>query len=146
MRKDNHFGRFVKRMRKDRGLTQEQLAARVNAAVKGTKISGKQQISKWENGTHIPSLSHASGIARALNITVDEMCKAFDLEPGDEWPERHDPLMALPADARQDLVTLLSTEEGRALFDELLRLHQGGNKRLLPAFQHLLHAAFDECG
>ena len=142
MQENNHFGRFVRRMRNERGITQDQLVARANAMVKGTAISGKQQISKWENGTHIPSLSHACAIARALNITVDEMCKAFDLYPGDAWPEDTDPLKGLPKDARQDLMALMSTQEGRALFDELLRLHRANNPKLLPTFQNLLHAVF----
>lgn len=143
--KDNHFGRFIKRMRKARGMTQEELARHVNALIEDGGVAGKQQISKWENGTHIPGLAYASALSKVLNITVDEMCKAFDLGPNDEWPEDGDPLKSLPSDIRKDLMTLLSTQEGRALFDELLRLYRKGNKRLLPTFQTLLDAVFGEC-
>lgn len=54
-------------IRKEKGLTQEQLANKVG--VKNTSICN------YETGTREPNLSTAAKLASALGVTVDELLK-----------------------------------------------------------------------
>ena len=53
------------RVRKERGLTQEALAVKLNVV--------RQTISKWENGTAVPDADTLCRIAEALEISVAEL-------------------------------------------------------------------------
>ena len=126
------FGQFIRDKRKLMGLTQEELAEKANALMIGGNIGGKQQISKWEKGRNIPSLEHAVTLSRALRVSLDELCSAFDSKLQKQYLDwaAKDPIDALPADVLFDLKAMLSKPEGRALFDELLKLYkQGSNLR-----------------
>lgn len=52
-------------MRKEKGLTQSQLAEKINVSDK--------TISKWENGNRMPDLSFLESLSNALEITVSEL-------------------------------------------------------------------------
>ncbi len=58
-------GKFIAACRHEKGLTQQQLADRLN-------LSNKT-ISKWESGAGSPDISNLSELAKALEITVDEL-------------------------------------------------------------------------
>lgn len=55
----------MKRLRKERGFTQEQLAAMVNAT--------KRQIGAWERGENELPMDYGVVIADVLNCTLDEL-------------------------------------------------------------------------
>lgn len=55
----------IKYYREKRGLTQRALAARA--------YCGVNSLGSWENGRNIPRVDTALCLARALNVTVDEL-------------------------------------------------------------------------
>lgn len=58
-------GNFIMNKRKELGLTQQQLADRLNITF--------QAISKWENGTAYPNIEILYDLAILLDVTVDEI-------------------------------------------------------------------------
>ena len=60
-------GKLIAEMRKKQGLTQQQLADKMN-------LSNKT-ISKWESGNGCPDLSNLPMLAETLGISVDELLK-----------------------------------------------------------------------
>lgn len=62
------FGKFLKTMRRDRGLAQAKLA----------KLCGVTQstIGVWENGVNVPSVENLYALAKAFDITPASLRKA----------------------------------------------------------------------
>lgn len=58
-------GNFIMNKRKSLGLTQRQLAERLNVSF--------QAISKWENGATYPNIEILSDLATVLNVSADEI-------------------------------------------------------------------------
>ncbi|MGN0736436.1 MAG: helix-turn-helix domain-containing protein [Anaerovoracaceae bacterium] len=65
MLNNNDFGTKIADLRKDKGLTQAQLADLLN-------ISNKT-VSRWETGEGYPEITLLAPLARALGVTVDEL-------------------------------------------------------------------------
>ncbi len=59
------IGKFIAQMRKEQGLTQSQLAEKLNIS--------NRTVSKWETGSGMPDVSLLSPLCEALNITADEL-------------------------------------------------------------------------
>ena len=59
------IGRLIAELRKKQGLTQQQLADKLN-------LSNKT-ISKWESGSGSPDISNLPLLAEVLEISVDEL-------------------------------------------------------------------------
>ena len=55
----------LKAFRKSKGLTQEELAARLNIA--------RQTVSKWENGLSVPDADALIRVAEILEVSVSEL-------------------------------------------------------------------------
>lgn len=62
---DNRLGEFISKKRRERGLTQNQLAQSLNISF--------QAVSKWENGTAYPNIELLPVLAAELNTTVDAL-------------------------------------------------------------------------
>ena len=62
------FGEKLKALRTERGLTQEQLAAKLYVS--------RTAVSKWETGGGSPNLDSLQVVARLFDVSVD------DLQPG----------------------------------------------------------------
>lgn len=60
-------GKLIAELRKKQGLTQQQLADKMN-------LSNKT-ISKWESGAGAPDISNLSVLAEVLGISVDELLR-----------------------------------------------------------------------
>lgn len=60
-------GKLIAKLRKGQGLTQQQLADKMN-------LSNKT-ISKWESGAGSPDISNLPVLAEILGISVDELLK-----------------------------------------------------------------------
>ena len=90
------FGAFVAVLRKERGMTQKELAERLC-------ISDKA-VSKWETGNSIPDVTMLIPLAELLGVTVTELleCKRMEVEP---------PVEAVVKKA----VSYTGEDEGRAL-------------------------------
>ena len=54
------------RARKARGMTQEELAAKLNVS--------RQAVSKWETGESLPDLYKLASLADELGVSTDELC------------------------------------------------------------------------
>lgn len=59
----NNIGKVIKYLRKERGITQEELA--------GTLGVTAQAVSRWENGVGIPDISLLVPIANYFNVSMD---------------------------------------------------------------------------
>lgn len=60
------IGSNIKKLRKERGLTQIQLAEKIGAGVHTLKM--------WECGRHEPSVGMVNKLCDALEVTADELC------------------------------------------------------------------------
>lgn len=60
------FREILARTRKARGMSQEELASRVQVS--------RQAVSKWETGDALPDLNKLLLLADALDISLDELC------------------------------------------------------------------------
>ena len=61
------MGQIIKRLRKDKNFTQEELAEQLGVTC--------QAVSKWENGTSDPSTSNLLALAKLFGISVEELLK-----------------------------------------------------------------------
>ena len=59
------MGKEIRRLREDRGITQEALAEALN-------VTG-QSVSKWERGTIMPDVQMLPQIAVFFGITIDQL-------------------------------------------------------------------------
>ena len=66
----SEFGRNVSRFRDQAGLSQEKLAE--NAEIDRTYLSG------IERGVRNPGIKTVLRLARALHVTVDQLCKGVE--------------------------------------------------------------------
>ena len=82
------FGQRIYRLRKARGLTQEDIAKKLNIS--------SQAISKWENDVSLPDISLLADIADMFNISTDELL-------GKETIKTE----VLPESQRKDINTLM---------------------------------------
>jgi putative transcriptional regulator len=62
------FDETLKRIRKEKSMTQEELAIKVHVA--------RQTVSKWEKGLSIPDVDLLQRIAEALDVEVSELLGA----------------------------------------------------------------------
>ena len=70
------IGAFIARKRKEKNLTQEQLAERLG-------ISNKT-VSKWENGKCMPDYSIIEALCKELDISLSELLSGKEKEEGNE--------------------------------------------------------------
>lgn len=59
------IGKFIANCRKDKKLTQEQLAEKLNIS--------KNAVSKWERGLNLPDVSIMQNLCKILGITLNEL-------------------------------------------------------------------------
>ena len=67
------IGRFIAECRKEKGLTQEELAEKLGVT--------NRSISRWENGKTLPDYSLIESICRELGITICELFAAQHARP-----------------------------------------------------------------
>ncbi len=65
------IGRRIALLRKGKGITQEQMAARLSVT--------SQAISKWENGNALPDISLLPELGRLLGTSIDFLLTPYDL-------------------------------------------------------------------
>ena len=80
------FGAFLARLRKEKGLTQKELAQQLYVSDKA--------VSKWERGLSLPDISLLTPLAEILGVTVTELLRGERLEE-----------KSLPVDQVEELVT-----------------------------------------
>lgn len=62
------FGENLKRIRKDKGMTQKQLSDKIRISV--------PNISRWENNESYPQVIWVYEVANALGVNPEELIKA----------------------------------------------------------------------
>ena len=66
------IGKFLKELRKEKGLTQEQLGEKVGVTNK--------TVSRWENGHYLPPVECLSIMSELYNVSINEMIAGQRLE------------------------------------------------------------------
>ena len=89
------IGAFIRDIRKENQLTQEQLAERLGVS--------QRSVSRWETGKTLPDYSLLPGICEALNVSVVELLEAERIE-GDCVSKKQAAGMA------RDLISLTKTK------------------------------------
>ena len=80
-------GKFIAQMRKERGLTQKQLADAL--------LISDKTISKWECGNGLPEVSLMLPLCEKLGITVNELLSGKRLSPSDYQKNAEENIMRL---------------------------------------------------
>ena len=81
------IGKFIGKCRKDKNLTQEELAKMLNTTNKS--------ISKWENGNCLPDSSLYESLCNILEITINELSAGERIKDEDYKKVADDNLMQL---------------------------------------------------
>lgn len=81
------IGKFIQEVRKEKGLTQKELADQIC-------ISDKT-ISKWENGNSVPDTSMLMSLCDALDITVNELLIGERIPPENYSMKAEETIMTL---------------------------------------------------
>jgi transcriptional regulator with XRE-family HTH domain len=105
----NTFGKRVRILREDMGLSQSDLAERVEAS--GVHLR-QTYLSELERTGKTPTGEIVAGIAKALNTTTDYLLLMND----DPAPQRS---------VEEQLLAQARTEKERELFEELIELIKG---------------------
>ncbi|MDO5401483.1 MAG: helix-turn-helix transcriptional regulator [Eubacteriales bacterium] len=74
------FGIFLAALRKEKGWTQQELAARLNVTDKA--------VSKWERGAGFPDIKTLEPLADALGVSLLELMRSQRI-PGEQIPADH---------------------------------------------------------
>ncbi len=74
------MGQIIKRLRKERNLTQEELAEQLNISAPA--------VSKWENGTSMPDISQVVPLANLFGVPTDVLFGVYGTEHGEEVDQR----------------------------------------------------------
>lgn len=70
-----HIGRFIAECRRQKKMTQEQLAEKLGVTSKS--------VSRWENGNTMPDYSLLQDLCSELNITVNELLSGEKIKESD---------------------------------------------------------------
>ena len=74
------IGANIRAARKAAGVSQKELAERLQVHQK--------DISRWENGAHVPTVEMLVKICRELNASADEILELGDCSNVQKWNER----------------------------------------------------------
>ena len=87
---DMTIGKRIAHLRKEKGLTQEELAQHMGIS--------PQAVSKWENDQTCPDISALPKLARLFGVTVDELLEGREALPA---------VRMLPPEERKDIKDML---------------------------------------
>lgn len=77
----NTMGEIIAARRKELGMTQKELAAKMNVTDKA--------VSKWERGLALPDINSVPQLAEVLEMSVVELIDSQTREKQDESPMKH---------------------------------------------------------
>ena len=89
---ENKIGSFIQLSRKEKGMTQKDLADQIGVSDK--------TISKWENGNSVPDTEILTSLCQSLDISVNELLSGEKL-PVETYPQR----------AEENMMNLLKENE-----------------------------------
>ena len=70
-----NYGQVISKLRKQKGLTQEQLGKKLNVSF--------QAVSKWENNQSEPNLETIEKLADVFGITIAQFFEMANIDEGD---------------------------------------------------------------
>ena len=88
------IGQFIGICRREKNLTQRQLADLVGVSAKA--------VSKWETGRGLPEASSMAPLCEALGINVNELLRGERI-PGEEYQEKAEETMVKLAEMKEDI-------------------------------------------
>jgi len=96
------IGKFILDCRKEKGLTQEQLAEKLGVSSKS--------ISRWENGNTLPDYSLLKDLCKELDINVNELLSGEKIKGNDYMNKSEENLVNLrrQIDERKKVLTIIS--------------------------------------
>ena len=96
------IGKFILNCRKEKGLTQEQLAEKLGVTSKS--------ISRWENGNTMPDYSVLKDLCNELDINVNELLSGEKIKGNDYMNKSEENLIKLrkQIDKRKKVLTIIS--------------------------------------
>lgn len=112
---NEHFGMFIAQLRKDLGLTQKELADKLNVTDKA--------VSKWETGKGFPDIKLLEPLAQALGVSLVELIQG----------------------RRQQADTLTVAEAGAVVSQAMGQSEKNTARRYLRLFRWFLIAACGLC-
>ena len=116
------MGKEIRRLREDRGITQEALAEALNVTA--------QSVSKWERGTSMPDVQMLPQIAVYFGVTIDQL---FAMAPEQQMERIENRIYSQgllePAELRQ-------LEQQLAVFSEQPKLAGQANVLLTKLYNH----------
>lgn len=101
------IGKFIMDKRKSFGLTQQQLADRLNVSF--------QAISKWENGTTYPNIEILKDLAGILEVSVDEILAGNEKSTEDLSYSKAGVDIAYTDTIKREMAKHLETDDKRVL-------------------------------
>ena len=87
------FGTFIAQCRKDKKMTQSDLAAKLNVTDKA--------ISRWERGVGFPDINTIEPLAAALDVSVAELMKSERIDESEMSISRREKVFSQLLDALQ---------------------------------------------
>ncbi len=96
------IGKFILNCRKEKGITQEQLAEKLGVTSKS--------ISRWENGNTMPDYTLLKGLCNELDINVNELLSGEKIKGNDYMNKSEENLIKLrkQIDKRKKILTIIS--------------------------------------
>lgn len=101
------IGKFIMDKRKSFGLTQQQLADKLNVSF--------QAISKWENGTTYPNIEILKDLASILDVSVDEILAGSEKNTEDLSYSKAGVDIAYTDTIKREMAKHLETDDKRVL-------------------------------
>ena len=105
------MGQIIRRLRRERGMTQEELAELLGVTF--------QAVSKWENDTGLPDISLVVPLARVFGVSTDTLFGVFGMSDSDEVRKiikNAQKCLSHPVDATGMLNKYLVLQNGLKLF------------------------------
>ena len=99
------MGQIIKRLRKERGFTQEELAEQLGITF--------QAVSKWENDTGMPDISQVVPLATVFGVSTDVLFGIYGVDHTED-------VLKLIYDARALITAPATRESVRLCYDALL--------------------------
>ena len=116
------MGKEIRRLREERGITQETLAEVLNVTA--------QSISKWERGTSMPDVQMLPQIAVYFGVTIDQL---FDIAP-DQQMERME--NRIYSQGLLEAAEIRQLEQQLAAYSEQPKLAGNANTLLAKLYNH----------
>jgi len=95
------IGKFIASMRKEQGMTQEQLGARLGVTNK--------TISRWETGKYMPDIDKLRELSTVLNVSINELLAGERIEDASSFIKKAD----------ENLIAILSKDSSFGLQDRI---------------------------